>query len=97
MSASTKARCSTRSVKVSPRLRRAWASAWSGVDLVLASADLAAGRLVTPFKQAVATGDGYYMTWLKNSPKARQMQKLRDFLLGQVPPLVLKDINYLYS
>ena len=69
----------------------------SVVDLVLASADLAAGRLVTPFKQAVATGDGYYMTWLKNSPKARQMQKLRDFLLGQVPPLVLKDINYLYS
>jgi len=34
----------------------------SVVDLVLASADLAAGRLVTPFKHAVATGDGYYMT-----------------------------------
>ncbi|MDF0729621.1 LysR substrate-binding domain-containing protein [Pseudomonas entomophila] len=69
----------------------------SVVDLVLASADLAAGRLVTPFKQAVATGDGYYMTWLKASPKARQMNRLRDYLLGQVPPLSYKDINYLYG
>lgn len=67
------------------------------VDLVLASADLQAGRLATPFKHAVATGDGYYMTWLKASPKARQMHKLRDFLLGQVPPLAHKDINYLYG
>lgn len=41
----------------------------SVVDLVLASADLLAGRLVTPFKHAVATGDGYYMTWLKASPR----------------------------
>ena len=37
------------------------------------------------------------MTWLKASPKARQMHKLRDFLLGRVPPLVYKDINYLYG
>lgn len=69
----------------------------SVVDLVLASTDLAAGRLVTPFKDAVATGDGYYMTWLKGSPKARQMYKLRDYLLRQVPPLAIKDINYLYG
>ncbi|MBJ9975837.1 LysR family transcriptional regulator [Pseudomonas sp. S75] len=69
----------------------------SVVDLVLASADLAAGRLVTPFRQAVATGEGYYMTWLKANPKARQMARLRDYLLGQVPPLALKDINYLYG
>ena len=69
----------------------------SVVDLVLASADVAAGRLVMPFKHAVATGDGYYMTWLKASPKARQMLRLRDFLLAQVPPLVSKEINYLYG
>ncbi|EKT4465631.1 LysR family transcriptional regulator [Pseudomonas putida] len=69
----------------------------SVVDLVLASADLVAGRLVTPFKHAVATGDGYYMTWLKASPKAPQMRRLRDFLLGQVPPLAYKDIDYLYG
>ncbi|MBA6116292.1 LysR substrate-binding domain-containing protein [Pseudomonas putida] len=69
----------------------------SVVDLVLASTDLAAGRLSTPFKHAVATGDGYYMTWLKASPKARQMHKLRDFLVGQVPPLTYKDIHYLYG
>lgn len=69
----------------------------SVVDLVLASADLTAGRLVTPFRQAVATGDGYYMTWLKASPKSSQMYKLRDYLLGQVPPALQRDINYLYD
>ncbi|WP_028696451.1 LysR substrate-binding domain-containing protein [Pseudomonas cremoricolorata] len=69
----------------------------SVVDLVLASADLAAGRLITPFKQAVSTGDGYYMTWLKASPKARQMHKLRDYLLGQVPSALNRDLNYLYD
>ncbi|AXO88377.1 LysR family transcriptional regulator [Pseudomonas parafulva] len=69
----------------------------SVVDLVLASADLDAGRLTTPFRQAVSTGDGYYMTWLKASPKAKQMAKLRDFLIAQVPPLALKDITYLYG
>ena len=68
----------------------------SVVDLVLASADLAAGNLVTPFPQAVATGDGYYMSWLKTSPKARQMHKLRDYLLAQVPALPEKTISYLY-
>ncbi|MDZ5602526.1 LysR substrate-binding domain-containing protein [Pseudomonas sp. RP23018S] len=69
----------------------------SVVDLVLVSADLNAGRLVTPFKQAVATGDGYYMTWLKASPKAKQMHKLRDYLLGQVPPAARRDIQYFYD
>lgn len=69
----------------------------SVVDLTLVSADLAAGRLATPFKHAVATGDGYYMAWLKSSPKARQMLKLREYLLSQVPPLAHKDIHYLYD
>ncbi|MEW9683142.1 LysR substrate-binding domain-containing protein [Pseudomonas sp. TE50-2] len=69
----------------------------SVVDLVLASGDLAAGNLVTPFPHAVATGDGYYMTWLKSSPKAHQMHKLRDYLVAQVPPLSHKDISYLYG
>ncbi|WP_459205437.1 LysR substrate-binding domain-containing protein [Pseudomonas sp. MLB6B] len=69
----------------------------SVVDLVLASADLKAERLVTPFKQAVATGDGYYMTWLKSSPKAWQMQKLRDYLLSQVPAAMQRGIQYLYE
>lgn len=45
----------------------------------------------------MATGDGYYMTWLKASPKAHQMHKLRDYLVAQVPPLSHKDISYLYG
>ncbi|QXH49397.1 LysR family transcriptional regulator [Pseudomonas fakonensis] len=69
----------------------------SVVDLVLASADLAAGNLVTPFPQAVSTGDGYYMIWLKSSPKARQMERLRDYLAAQVPTLTRRDISYLYD
>ncbi|WP_194788497.1 LysR substrate-binding domain-containing protein [Pseudomonas sp. UFMG81] len=69
----------------------------SVVDLMLASTDLAAGHLVTPFPQAVASGDGYYMTWLKASPKAAQMHKLRDFLLARVPPLTHPGVSYLYG
>ena len=67
-------------------------------DAILLPADFQAYRHYSRlFKHAVATGDGYYMTWLKASPKARQMGKLREFLLGQVPALAYKDINYLYG
>lgn len=55
------------------------------VDLLLAAQEIADGRLHLPLRQAVATGDAYYLAWLKASPKARQMRELRDCLLGEVP------------
>lgn len=67
------------------------------VDLLLASAELAAGRLVTPFAQAVATGEGYYLAWLQASPKARQVQQLGAFLVQQVPQLPAQGFDYLYD
>jgi DNA-binding transcriptional LysR family regulator len=67
----------------------------SVADLVLVVQELELGHLLLPFHTAVATGDGYYMTWLKASPKAQQIRHLRDHLLTQVPALTGIDIQYL--
>ncbi|WP_442107809.1 LysR substrate-binding domain-containing protein [Pseudomonas sp. NUPR-001] len=67
------------------------------VDLLLASTELAAGRLVPPLPQAVSTGEGYYLTWLKSSPQARQIQALGHYLLAQVPQLPAQGYDYLYD
>lgn len=67
----------------------------SVADLVLVVQEIQLGQLQLPFKSAVATGDGYYMTWLKASSKAQQMLQLRDFLMTQVPALPAQGIDYL--
>lgn len=67
----------------------------SVIDLLLASNEIGSGQLRLPFTQAVATGDGYYLVWLKASPKARQMRELRDCLLGHVPRLPEGRVDYL--
>ncbi|QBF29070.1 LysR family transcriptional regulator [Pseudomonas tructae] len=67
------------------------------VDLLLARGELDAGRLVTPFPQAVATGEGYYLAWLQASPKARQVQALGEFLLENVPQRPSHGLDYLYD
>ncbi|MFO2466054.1 LysR substrate-binding domain-containing protein [Pseudomonas sp. 15FMM2] len=67
----------------------------SVADLVLVAQEVQLGQLRLPFKCAVATGDGYYMTWLKASPKARHMVQLREHLMTQVPALPEHDIEYL--
>ena len=67
----------------------------SVADLVLVSQEVEHGRLHLPFQSAVATGDGYYMTWLKGSPKVKQMNQLREYLLTQIPSLSTHDLHYL--
>lgn len=67
----------------------------SVADLVLVVQEIQAGQLRLPFKSAVATGDGYYMTWLKASPKSQQMCQLRDYLMTQVHALPTQGIAYL--
>ncbi|MGH8439342.1 MAG: LysR substrate-binding domain-containing protein [Pseudomonas sp.] len=67
------------------------------VDLLLARGELDAGRLVTPFPQAVSTGEGYYLTWLKSSPQARHLEKLGEYLCARVPQLPTQGIDYLYD
>jgi len=66
-------------------------------DLLLAQVELEGGRLVTPFPQAVATGEGYYLTWLRSSPQARQVRALGEFLLKSAPQLPQQGIDYLYD
>ncbi len=67
----------------------------SVADLVLVSQEVEHGRLHLPFQSAVATGDGYYMTWLKGSPKVKQMNQLREYLLTQIPSLSTHTLHYL--
>lgn len=67
----------------------------SVADLVLVVQEVELGQLRLPFNSAVATGDGYYMTWLKACPKAKQMTQLREYLSTQVPSLPATDIDYL--
>lgn len=67
----------------------------SVADLLLVNAELCSGQLHLPFKQAVATGEGYYLVWLKSSPKVKQMRALRDYLWGAVPAGMDERIEYL--
>ena len=67
----------------------------SVADLALVSSEVRNGSLKYPFDAAVMTGDGYYMVWLKESPKAKEMHKLMRFLKSQAPALPETDIRYL--
>ncbi len=67
------------------------------VDLLLAQAELEGGRLVAPFPQAVATGEGYYLTWLRSSPQARQVRALGEMLLARAPQLPQQGFDYWYD
>lgn len=67
------------------------------VDLLLARGELDGGRLVMPFPQAVATGEGYYLVWPRTAPQAHQVRVLGEFLASRVPGLPLQGIDYLYD
>ncbi|AIL62378.1 LysR substrate-binding domain-containing protein [Pseudomonas alkylphenolica] len=67
------------------------------VDLLLAQGELDSGRLVMPFPQAVATTEGYYLTWPKSSPQARHVRVLGEFLRTRVPQPPLHGVDYLYD
>jgi DNA-binding transcriptional LysR family regulator len=67
------------------------------VDLLLAQGELDSGRLVMPFPQAVATAEGYYLTWPKSSPQARHVRALGEFLRARVPQPPLHGVDYLFD
>lgn len=54
-------------------------------DLALIGAHLRDGRLALPFKQAVATGDGYYLVWPQGSAWDKGIARLGDFLFRHRP------------
>lgn len=67
------------------------------VDLLLALGEVDSGRLVLPFPQAVSTAEGYYLTWPRTSPQARQVRALGEFLRARVPQTPLHGVDYLYD
>lgn len=53
-------------------------------DLYLVAEDIRQGLVSLPFPCALASGDGYYLVWLRDSPRREQIDGLRAFLLEQV-------------
>lgn len=65
-------------------------------DLLLSLEAINSGLLALPFRDAVATGDGYYLVWPKNTSKQKNMTLLQDWLGAHVPKLPLDQaLNYL--
>lgn len=56
-------------------------------DVTLSLPALENGLLVMPFRQAINTGDGYYLVWPENSPKQQGIATLCAFLLARVPDI----------
>lgn len=62
-------------------------------DVLLSQQAFKMNLLVTPFKQAIATGDGYYLVWPKNSEMASSIELLYRFLKHNSPREVPQDIT----
>lgn len=54
-------------------------------DLLLSQQALLAGLLTLPFRQAVATGEGYYLVWSANTLSPQPIALLQAFLLAHLP------------
>lgn len=66
-------------------------------DLSLTAEALNSGLLALPFKEAVATGDGYYLVWPKNSCRYQSVERLLHWLSAHTPLLPPLEIAYLDS
>lgn len=66
-------------------------------DPRLISEALNNGLLALPFREAVATGDGYYVVWPKNAARGKSIDLLLNWLSVHIPPLPSHDILYLYA
>ncbi|EGT5761165.1 LysR substrate-binding domain-containing protein [Cronobacter sakazakii] len=65
------------------------------VDLRLALEAVNNGLLALPFREAVATGDAYYIVWPKNTARKKSIALLLDWLNVPIPALPSRDILYL--
>ncbi|OSN11427.1 LysR family transcriptional regulator [Lonsdalea iberica] len=63
-------------------------------DLLLSLAAIDSGLLVLPFKEVIATGDGYYLVWPRNSTKNNNIDILYDWLKQKAPRLPNFDLRY---
>ena len=62
-------------------------------DLLLNLPAIRAGLLALPFSTAVATGEGYYMVWPKNTLNSQPIALLHDFLHQHVPESLSDSIT----
>lgn len=67
----------------------------SVADLLLSLAAIQAGMLALPFKDAVATGEGYYLVWPKTSTRLRNIELLYRWLKKAAPCVSSADLNWL--
>ncbi|MFP1836336.1 LysR substrate-binding domain-containing protein [Lonsdalea quercina] len=63
-------------------------------DLLLSLAAIDSGLLALPFKEAIATGDGYYLVWPVNSSKNKNIAFLLDWLKLNAPQLPNFELRY---
>lgn len=61
-------------------------------DLRLSSEALTGGLLVLPFPEAIATGEGYYIVWPKNSLRKQSIERLLGWLNLNTPVVPSLDI-----
>ena len=64
-------------------------------DLHLTLDALKSVLLGLPFREAIATGGGYYLVWPKNSLKRESIQHLLAWLQNHTPVVPALDIDYL--
>lgn len=63
-------------------------------DLLLSLAAIDSGLLVLPFREAISTGDGYYLVWPENSAKKTNIGILLDWLRLNTPKLPDFELMY---
>lgn len=61
-------------------------------DLLLSQEAIASGLLALPFEQAVATGDGYYLVWPRQTPRRQHIDSLCRWLLDARPHNTLQNV-----
>lgn len=61
-------------------------------DLRLTLDALKSGLLALPFREAIATGDGYYLVWPKNSLRGQSIERLLAWLNLNAPVVPSLDI-----
>jgi DNA-binding transcriptional LysR family regulator len=64
-------------------------------DLHLVADDVRDGLIGLPYGKAVASGDGYYLVWPKETRHTQQVQALRDALSGHIPAIDLPGLVFL--
>ena len=64
-------------------------------DLSMVASEVQSGVLNLPCKQAVSTGDGYYLMWPKGSPKESHIKRLGVFLKAHVPDIAIPGVSFL--